>query len=619
MSITPPAPIGPEKLFVGQIRPDESRMLYRLLKGARSAGYETFVEPCAGAFPVSMLAAQVGWPRWLIGASDITLFSAVYAYGINGRDVGELDIRIDLDGYDHLDLTDPATVLYAQALLRAENNAGVRYWTELAEHYRRQESKIIANLRTQIDAAQEKLGGFRFEILDFWKHLNRVKDIPKAVVVLLSPNVRGGYKSFYRADEYIQWKQPEGTFDDPVKLYRELDEWQKDCPALILSGRDNRKGYVPPADSVVLLRGSAERKPSDNASSRSGYTYLVSNRPDEVEQLVGSKVVMGWRGFPVEKGDFRPLPEGYEITDTSEIAVQPLLSKTAMYYRLLWTRYYRGQPCALNFGLFLDGYLVGVFGYGSQTSDPRSRHKPQEFFGAHLLYTIPVPRRGRGKKRWLRLLYRIGFSRATLKLAFRSFELHKIREIESVQLSPHPNLSALRGLMKLRKREKHRLQGFKLHYIAPVSEDTWDETLKVFLRDEVRYEKNRDREAVKRKAAPSLPARESADERAARLERRKKKNRWDRERYARDADFRKADSERKKRRQPGRNVAKKVKMALYTRQKGRCAICHQLIPLKGNHVDHRKPLNQGGTDTPDNFQVVCSPCNNAKGDKVVNA
>lgn len=44
-----------------------------------------------------------------------------------------------------------------------------------------------------------------------------------------------------------------------------------------------------------------------------------------------------------------------------------------------------------------------------------------------------------------------------------------------------------------------------------------------------------------------------------------------------------------------------------------CAICYSkgIITL-GKQVDHKLPLFKGGTDDPDNLQVLCEPCHTTK-------
>ena len=64
-----------------------------------------------------------------------------------------------------------------------------------------------------------------------------------------------------------------------------------------------------------------------------------------------------------------------------------------------------------------------------------------------------------------------------------------------------------------------------------------------------------------------------------------------------------------------RRQARKHLRDCVVRQKGRCAICKHLLPgdLAGVHIDHDRPLADGGTSEPDNTQAVHAICNLVKG------
>lgn len=54
----------------------------------------------------------------------------------------------------------------------------------------------------------------------------------------------------------------------------------------------------------------------------------------------------------------------------------------------------------------------------------------------------------------------------------------------------------------------------------------------------------------------------------------------------------------------------------YTLQNGRCAGCCQLFSEEVQiSVDHIEPLVRGGTNTHENLQLLCLPCNLDKGDR----
>lgn len=53
---------------------------------------------------------------------------------------------------------------------------------------------------------------------------------------------------------------------------------------------------------------------------------------------------------------------------------------------------------------------------------------------------------------------------------------------------------------------------------------------------------------------------------------------------------------------------------LYVKQRGKCTICKEYLFGKFE-VDHIKPLVKGGTNKPENLQLLCQKCNRTKGAK----
>jgi 5-methylcytosine-specific restriction endonuclease McrA len=60
----------------------------------------------------------------------------------------------------------------------------------------------------------------------------------------------------------------------------------------------------------------------------------------------------------------------------------------------------------------------------------------------------------------------------------------------------------------------------------------------------------------------------------------------------------------------GRHTAADIRR-IRAAQNDRCAICDTDLNKKG-HVDHKVPLSRGGTNWPDNIQILCQPCNQKK-------
>ena len=60
---------------------------------------------------------------------------------------------------------------------------------------------------------------------------------------------------------------------------------------------------------------------------------------------------------------------------------------------------------------------------------------------------------------------------------------------------------------------------------------------------------------------------------------------------------------------------KRDKLAAYSKQDGVCPICGQKFAFSEMEGDHRIPWSKGGHTTPENCQMLCRKCNEAKSDK----
>ena len=54
---------------------------------------------------------------------------------------------------------------------------------------------------------------------------------------------------------------------------------------------------------------------------------------------------------------------------------------------------------------------------------------------------------------------------------------------------------------------------------------------------------------------------------------------------------------------------------LLDNQRYMCAHCFCDLHVSGYHIDHIRPLSKGGSNWPQNIQLLCAPCNIRKGDR----
>lgn len=129
--------------------------------------------------------------------------------------------------------------------------------------------------------------------------------------------------------------------------------------------------------------------------------------------------------------------------------------------------------------------------------------------------------------------------------------------------------------------------------------------------------------------------RESSETRLRSLERsrknKEKRNLWCRENYAKNIEaqrerikrwqkenidyFRAKNNERRARLKgaSGSHTRKDVEKILNL-QRFLCANCRSSV-MDGYHVDHVIPISKGGSNGPENLQILCPPCNIRKRDK----
>ncbi len=64
-----------------------------------------------------------------------------------------------------------------------------------------------------------------------------------------------------------------------------------------------------------------------------------------------------------------------------------------------------------------------------------------------------------------------------------------------------------------------------------------------------------------------------------------------------------------------RQFSMEDRLAMYTSQLGKCAICDKPFDIKDMHADHKKPWSKGGKTILSNGQMLCTTCNLKKSNK----
>ena len=475
--------LTPGVLYISSGVASEFRFLKPAFGKAREAGYTRFVEPACGAFAMCHLAQQSGWEGAQMEGSDVILFSAVLGHAIMGKDLADLEIRIQ--GFEDQDLTDPATVIWAQATARARARSSRLYWAEVTRAMMLDRDRHIEQIQRQLDRNRDLMHGLTFHSEDLFDHLDRVAGDPKTVVSLNPPSTAGGYEKFFDTGGTVTWKEPTYSVFDPVAGYARLDDYMRSAKALLAIYEENVGGHQP--RGAFIGRGAGKKGPSDTGIARSVNYYVVSNRPDEFAQYGGGLVTVAWSGFEMDRGSFRLLPQDHQITSTTEIQVVPISGGVANYYRGLWTHNFVGGSSLRSLALLLDGYLVGVFGYDPTylfTGTPGGKVSDSVL----LQFGMTVPQK---RMRFNRLLGRIALCRQSLALILSDLDMVRAGTVSTAQLTQYPETKEYRGIMTLDSRKRDPQHGFRLVYKGPIADVSWASTLAIWMKDEERWQRAR--------------------------------------------------------------------------------------------------------------------------------
>ena len=468
---------NPGTFFVGgTLTPVEQRFIAVLLKNAHKQGYTRFVEPCAGAFAMSHIAAQCGYKPSEIEASDVSMFTSIMGYAITGQSLEELEIRAD--GFTNEELLDPAVALYAWKYLKATRNAGREYGYELMVDLEARREYYIDSLRAQLDRAKQLLHGMSYRPLDMWKHLEECYDDPPCIVIANPPTYTAGFEKWYDTGGRMTWKEPEYGIFDPKTGLTELYDKMSDAKCLLMCYEENAPGLT--AGHPVFARYGV----------RDGINvYLTTNRPDEATMLAEGKMITRPNEGKLEPLDCSILPRDYEITRKSKIQITQIERTAAQYYRKLWTHNFVGSAAPINMAVLIDGKLAGVFGldksaltmgaFGTQVSD-----------AVFLMYGMPVPHK---TYRLGRLLQMLTQNKALIMSICTDLEKEKAKTLKTVQMTKYPESKEMRGLMELTKKVPDKKMGWRLTYESPLYDRTNEETLDEWLRWEERWQKQREK------------------------------------------------------------------------------------------------------------------------------
>jgi hypothetical protein len=462
---------APGILFVGAWGAADREFLTRLV-GRLRPHYDLAVEPCAGAFAMSLTYRHVGFEPKQLEASDVGLFSATLGSVFAGRHPEELGIQVDGSGLDLPD--DPvqaaARVLFTQALIRLELKPDVHHWREHVRALLEGQEKMERKIAEQLRSMDERLHGMSYWPMDMVEHIRMHADNPKALIFIAPPTYKAGYERFFDTKGRLEWAEPSYSTWDPDAdheiLARESEDFQATLVSMQMTAETGKCHHNEPLYARHERRGVT--------------TYIWTNKPGKVLRWLSGKTAVP-RALPDNERleGVKILPHDHRLTPRSKVSIVALQSKQVRYYKDLWLHRISPKDAGWDFAVLVDGHLVGIAGYDAGMMD----YRPQVMWedALTLFYAVGAPGR---PERLTRLVMAIALLRETVDQIVPPWQACRARQVMTVNLTKYPEAKQNRGILKLVDRQKDKTHGYKLVYAASIADQTAQEAFRTWLSKE---------------------------------------------------------------------------------------------------------------------------------------
>lgn len=313
-----------------------------------------------------------------------------------------------------------------------------------------------------------------------------------------------GFERFFDTKGRLTWSEPTYEPFNPDGGCQRIMELFADKKALLFSLQQADAGHSAPG--AVFCRFLAPGE----------YVYLCTNRPEEALALTGGRpVVIPKAPQPYAKLSAPIVPEDHEFGPSDEVQVMAVKGTAALYYRDVWMHKIDFKQASNVVAVAVGGYLIGMFGYDSRTITrpyhPNAKpgkaedeeKNPWVHNGAMLLtFAVGAPHQ---TYRLTRLVTAVALSREALEMTVRPEIALRVQQFITVELTKHPEIKGLRGLMKLRYRRPDPKYGYRLVYQADVDQRPLSGAVERWLLKEAAWRAAKAEQAGTEPAAGSSP------------------------------------------------------------------------------------------------------------------
>ena len=446
-------------IFLGNLPARGRAFLKTFLEEARS-DYSKLVIPAVGKFAGAEAAVAAGWRPEDIYTSDVSLFSSVVGYLLEGKDLDELQIR-GADGDTH------AEILYSLRLAVMRNRHKSYYDTIMLRDAIKRKQEHIDMINSGLENMRASIEGIHYENLDLFTDIENHMKEDDTIIYINPPGYKGGYEKMYDTGGAITWDETEFGLYDPIEGHGKLQYMGNDSDALIL------RYYAPFSEKHIEEPPESALFAEEHRKGRC--EYILTNQVEKSLTYLDRSAIPAPL-LKIGPSEFPVIPEDYEITEESSVVCKEIPANQALYYRDLFAHRLGAARSEMHYLMLVDGFICGVFGIHRQDFNRGNRKKDGKLY-IEETYGFSPP--NRKYHRLNRLLMMIITTREFLDLFTNN--VYEADGLATTCLARYPELKLNRGVLKLVNREKLKNGSFKLRYLADARHESYGDTLKRWL------------------------------------------------------------------------------------------------------------------------------------------
>lgn len=455
------------ELFYGVMKAHLRQSTHSILVAHK---YDKVINLCSGSFNIAKVAVAAGYRPEQIFCSDKSLYSTILGYIFSGQRLSSIpglkmaeDIAAEFEKASD-EFAKASILLYE---MRLSNLRKIDYRKNIVEDMVARRDYYISQYDEKLKKEYEVLSGLNYKIADIHDEFHDYGD--NDILIAFLPTDKGGYEKAFDYGDRIDIEMEDSSMFNPdefPELFNRSIGWKTHYLTFTHT-------LYPEIDRAYNF--------SAKYNGHGVYDWFYSNKVELIPETVKGRMDIGkHKSFTPIKG-VSMWGAKEKVTEDTKIQVLPIKAEHGLYYRGLWIHNMGPTNADVNYGIFLDGKIAGVFGYVGTGN--LSKLMSDYIF---LLYTSMI--HSDVYSNFVRLLERCATSTAMKKILYKDISgvnrYYSLKGVKTKSLTKHKTVRASKGIFKTVEKSFDKKQNVNVFTdYAAFRNETFEDCLRDYIKE----------------------------------------------------------------------------------------------------------------------------------------